>query len=55
MGTFLLEDNPFQTVKGLVDYVEDRELGAHVLRLPRFILVVHSSSSWLAVSTLGIV
>ena len=30
MGPFLLENNPFKTAKGLVDYVEDRELGAHV-------------------------
>ena len=25
---FLLEDNPFKTVKRLVDYVQDRQLGA---------------------------
>ena len=41
MGTFLLEGNPFKTVRGLVDYVS---------RLPRSILVV----SLLVVSTLDI-
>ena len=28
MVSFLLEDNHFKTVKGLVDYVEDQEHGA---------------------------
>ena len=31
MGPFSLEDNPFKTVKGLVDYVYDRKLNACAL------------------------
>ena len=52
-GPFLLEDNPFRTIKRLVDYVLDRELGACVPLLLMFILVLSSRDNFLVVSTLG--
>ena len=54
MGPFLLKDNPFKTVKGLVDYAEDRELGVRASP-SELILVLSSSDTLLVVSTLVIV
>ena len=45
MGPFLLENNPFKDVKGLLDYVEDREFGARASPS-------ESSNTLLVVSTL---
>ena len=51
---FSLEDNPFKTMKALMDYVQDRELGARASDVPKFILVVSSSDTWIVVSDLEI-
>ena len=52
MGSFLLEDHPFKTEGACELCLRWRTLRTRPPRLPRFILVVSSSDTFLVVSTL---